>query len=96
MLLLYEYNQFLLKGSWCHEVDHEKCGEASDILDLMWLLSLKAPVYSLEMRSAIKLVNQYEWMVKCYGCEEVDLAQDKCFNQIEQEFFWVLRWTFYY
>lgn len=70
-------------------MDHEKYGEASNILDLMWLLSQKAPVYSVETRSAIKSVNQYEWTVKCDGCEEIDLAQDKCFNQIEQKFVWV-------
>lgn len=35
-------------------------------------------------------------MVKCDECEEVDLAQDNSFNQIEQKFVWVLRGTFYY
>lgn len=54
ILLLLEYNYFFKKGFWCHKVDHEKYGEASNILDLMWLLSQKAPVYSVETRSAIK------------------------------------------
>lgn len=40
-------------------MDHEKFGEASNILDLTWLLSQKAPVYSLEgKRTAIENVNQ--------------------------------------
>lgn len=40
------------------KVDHEKYGEASDILDLIWLLSQKAPVYSLERkRTAAENVN---------------------------------------
>lgn len=77
-----------------NKIDHKEYGEASGILDLMQLLSQKAPVYSLETkRSAIESVNQYEWMVKCDGCEEVDLAQNKCFNQ---KIVWGLRWTFYY
>lgn len=44
-----------------NKVDHKKYSEASGILDLMQLLSQKAPVCSLETkRSAIKSVNQYE------------------------------------
>lgn len=47
-------------------MDHEKYGEASNILDLIWLLSQKAPVYSLERkRTAIENVNRCDWMVKC-------------------------------
>lgn len=42
-----------------YKVDHETYSEASDILDTIWLLSQKAPVYSLERKiTAIENVNQ--------------------------------------
>ena len=60
ILRLLEHNSFKKNSSGIrNKVNHENYGEASNILDLIWLLSQKAPVYSLERkRTAIENVNQ--------------------------------------
>ena len=94
VILLLEHSSFKKNG---FGIINKVYVEASNIWGLIRLSRQKAPVCSLERKgTAIEYVNQCDWLSARSFLQEVDLMQDKCFNQIEQKSLCFLQWKSYY